>query len=384
MSLGPRRFRVRLFLSYLLVIGVGAVTLLVTGSLLASTLFDSHLHRMDRGGMGVMDWMGPAVVAQLEQAFADSVRIALLVAVGAAVLAAGAVAALVGHRLVRPLEAIRAATHRLAAGDYEQLAPVPPEAELAALAEDVNALAGALATTERKRLQLIDEVAHELRTPLTTIEGYMEGLIDGILPPTEETFAAVADEAARLKRLAEDLAQLSRAEEGTISLNLRDVDLAEVAGRAAERLRPQFDDRGVRLEVAAAGPLRVRVDPDRLAQVLPNLLGNALVHSDKGGMVSVSSGHDGVWAWVAVSATGQGIAPEELERIFERFHRVSSGSAQGSGRGIGLTIARGIARGHRGDVRASSSGLGRGATFRVTIPLASERRASVLSESRPI
>ncbi|MEO6059362.1 MAG: ATP-binding protein [Candidatus Limnocylindria bacterium] len=362
-----RLFGVRLFLSYLLVIGVGALTLLVTGSLLASSFFEDHLHQMGGAGMG---GMGGAMGAELQRAVADSVQAALLLAVVASVLAAGVVAALVGRRLVRPIEAVRAATHRLAAGDYRQRVPVPPEFELAALAEDVNALAQALATTESKRIQLIDEVAHELRTPLTTIEGYMEGLIDGVLPPSEETFAAVADEAARLKRLAEDLSQLSRAEEGTFSLTLRDVDLAEVAARAAERLRPQFEDRGVNLELAAAPPLPVRVDPDRLAQVLTNLLGNALVQTPAGGMVSIRGGLDGAWAWVDVADTGQGIPPEELERIFERFYRVGGGADTRPGRGIGLTIARGIARAHEGDLRASSVGLGQGATFRVTLPLA--------------
>lgn len=262
--------------------------------------------------------MAGAMGAELQRAFSDSVQAALLLAVVASVLAAAAVAALVGRRLVRPLEAIRAATHRLAAGDYRQRVPVPPETELAALAEDVNALAQALATTERKRIQLIDEVAHELRTPLTTIEAYMEGLIDGLLPPSEETFAAVADEAARLKRLADDLSQLSRAEEDTFRLELQVIDLMAVAARAAERLRPQFEDRGVDLQVATGPPLLVRVDPGRIAQVFTNLLGNALVHTPEGGRVSVRGGLDGAWARVDVADTGQGIPTEELERIFER------------------------------------------------------------------
>lgn len=362
-----RRFGVRLFLSYLLVIGVGSLTLWVAGSLLAPTFFEGHMHRMDRTGMG---GLGGAMGAELQRAVSASVQAALLLAVAAAVLAAGVTAALVGRQLLRPVEAIRAATHRLAAGDYRQQVPVPPDPEMGALAEDVNALAQALATTERKRIQLIDEVAHELRTPLTTIEGYMEGLIDGVLPPNEETFAAVADEAARLKRLAEDLSLLSRTEEGTIRLELQDVDLAKVAARAAERLRPQFEDRGVGLEVAAGPSLPVRVDPDRFAQVFTNLLGNALAHTPEGGLVSICGGLDGAWAWVDVADTGRGIPPEELERIFERFYRAGGGAAEGKGRGIGLTIARGIARAHKGDLRASSSGLGQGATFRVIIPLA--------------
>jgi histidine kinase len=368
-----RRFGVRLFLSYLLVISVGALTLLVAGSLLAASFFEGHLQRM--GGI-VMGGMTGPMGAELRRAFADSVGAALLLAVGATVLAAGIAAALVGRRLLRPLEEVRLATHRLAAGDYRHRIPLPPETELAALASDVNALAQALATTERRRIQLIDEVAHELRTPLTTIEGYVEGLIDGVLPPSDETFAAVADEAARLKRLAEDLSQLSRAEEGTFRLELQDVDLMAVAARAAERLRPQFDDRGVNLDLASGPPLPVRVDPDRLAQVFTNLLGNALVQTPEGGAVSIRGGEEGRSAFVDVVDTGAGIPPDELERIFDRFYRLRGFAGESTGRGIGLTIARGIARAHTGDVVASSAGLGRGARFRVTIPLARPATAS--------
>jgi len=368
-----RRFGVRLFLSYLLVIGVGALTLLVAGSLLAASFFEGRLHEMRGIGMGGMSGI---MGEELRRAFADSVQAAFLLAAAATVLAAGIAAAIVGRRLLRPLEEVRAATHRLAAGDYRHPVPVPPETELAALADDVNALAQALATTERRRIRLIDEVAHELRTPLTTIEGYMEGLIDGVLPPNEETFAAVADEAARLKRLADDLSQLSRAEEGTFRLELRDVDLMAVAARAAERLRPQFDDRGVDLDVAAGPPLPVRVDPDRLAQVFTNLLGNALVQTPRGGSVSVRGGEEGPSAFVDVVDTGVGIPPDKLERIFDRFYRLRGVAGESTGRGIGLTIARGIARAHTGDLRASSAGLGQGARFRVTMPLARPDTAS--------
>lgn len=373
MSARLRRFSVRLFLSYLLVISVGSLTLLVAGSLLAASFFEGHLHQM--GGI-VMGGMSGAMGEELRRAFADSVQAALLLAVAATVLAAGIAAALVGRRLLRPLEEVRRATHRLAAGDYRHRVPVPPETELAALAHDVNALAQALATTERRRIRLIDEVAHELRTPLTTIEGYMEGLIDGVLPPSEETFAAVADEAARLGRLAQDLSLLSRAEEGTIRLELQDVDLMAVAAQAAERLRPQFEDRGLELEIPAGPRLPVRGDPGRIAQIFTNLLGNALVQTPEGGAVSIRGGMDDPSAFVDVVDTGVGIAPDELERIFDRFYRVAGGPGEGSGRGIGLTIARGIARAHGGDLRASSAGLGQGASFRVTMPLAHPHKAS--------
>lgn len=362
-----RHLRVRLFLTYLLVITVGALTVLMVVSLLASSFFEGHLGRMGMGP-GPMTDMMESGRQELVDAFAASVGTALLVGAGAAVIIAGLAAVLLGRYLLGPLEAVRAATRRLAAGDYREPVPVPSEVELAALARDVNALAQALAATEERRVRLLSEVAHELRTPLTTIEGYMEGLIDGVLPPTGETYAAVADEAGRLKRLADDLALLSRAEEGVIPLQLVDTDLGEIAARAAERLRPQYDDQEVDLLVDTGTSLPVRADPDRVAQVFTNLLGNALTHTPSGGSVTVRGGQEDGTAWVEVADTGRGIPPEELERIFERFHRAPGGGGE-SGRGIGLTIARSITRAHGGEVTAVSQGVDHGATFRVTIPL---------------
>jgi histidine kinase len=279
--------------------------------------------------------------------------------------------------LLRPIDEIRAATRRMAAGDYAVKVPVPAELELASLANDVNELGEHLATTERRRTQLLGEVTHELRTPITVIRGQTEGLIDGVVAPSVEVYAAIADEAARLQRMVDDLTLLSRADEGTLEVHLADLDLAAVAVNAAERLRPQFDYANVELVVDMNGPpgsLRVRGDGDRLAQVLTNLLGNALGHTPPSGTVTLHCGRDGAVAFVDVVDTGPGIPDDELERIFERFYRRSGdgGSAVGplrAGRGIGLTIARSLARAQGGDVVASSTGPGNGATFRMTIPL---------------
>ncbi len=358
-----RRLRVRLFLSYLLVIAVGALAMLVVASLLAPSFFQGHLQRMGHGPAGI----GAAMIAELEEGFSSSVGTALLIGVGVAVVGAGLMAAFVGRRLLRPLGQVREATRRMAGGDYRQRVPIPAEAELAALAADVNTLGEALDQTERHRVELIGEVAHELRTPLTTIEGYMEGLIDDVLPATEETFAAVADEASRLKRLADDLSALSQAEEGALSLDLHHADLGELATRAAERLRPQFDYKGVALRLPEGPPLPVDVDSDRISQVFTNILGNALTHTPSGGSVSVEFGTKDEITWVSITDTGPGMPAGDVQRIFERFYR-GVGNRNSSGRGIGLTIARGIIRAHNGDIDATSPGPEKGSTFRVTLP----------------
>lgn len=360
-----KRLRVRLFASYVLVVAVGALAMLAVGSLLAPSLFQGRLGQIGRGPGG----FGASTAGQLRSAFAESVDVALVVGLAVAIAAAGTVAALIGRRLLRPVEAVRDAADRMAKGDYRKEVPIPSEEELAALARDVNTLGRSLADTEHRRTRLIGEVAHELRSPLTTIQAYMEGLIDGMVEPSPEIFAVVADEAARLQRLADDLTLLSQAEEGAMPLKPEPCDLARLAEDAAERLRPQFRYGEVDLVIESGQAAPVRVDPDRVTQVFVNLLGNALTHTPSKGRVTLRSGVTDESAWVEVVDTGRGIPTSELERIFERFYRLPDPDHP-AGRGIGLTIARSVARAHGGDVTASSAGPGTGATFRVTVPLA--------------
>jgi signal transduction histidine kinase len=195
----------------------------------------------------------------------------------------------------------------------------------------------------------------------------MEALLDEVVDPGPEVYARVADEASRLQRLAEDLSTLSRAEEHTLRMELSPIDAADVASEVCERMRPQFEHGGVTLIVnGASAP--VEGDAHRLAQVVVNLLGNALGHTDEGGTVTVTSGSDASASWVAVADTGHGIDPAELDRIFERFYRVPDASTPG-GRGIGLTIARSLVQAHGGTLTVASQGLGRGATFTMRLPV---------------
>ena len=374
-TLLPRRLRTRLFLSYVVVVAAGGLAMLIVGTVVTRTVYEQRIGGFGLGrGQGRSDAVSET---QLRSALDESLVPALLVGVGAALITAALVAMFVGSRLLRPIDELRSATRRMADGDYSATVPMPAEAELASLARDVNELGAHLAATEQRRTRLLGEVTHELRTPITVIRGQTEGLIDGVVTPSPEVFAALADEAARLQRMVEDLTLLSRAEEGTLEIHFADLDLATVAAVAAERLRPQFDYEGIALVVEVndrARPLPVRGDDDRLNQVLSNLLGNALGHTPAGGTVTLRTGRDRSMAFVDVIDTGPGIPADELERIFERFYRrpddgVPTSRPMHAGRGIGLTIARGLARAQGGDVVASSAGPGTGATFRLTIPL---------------
>ncbi len=259
----------------------------------------------------------------------------------------------------------------MAAGDFATPVPVPAEAELASLANDVNHLGEHLATIEQRRTQLLGEVTHEMRTPITVIRGQAEGLIDGVVTPSSEVFAAIADEASRLQRIVDDLTLLSRAEEGTLEIDMADLDLVAVGSAAAERLRPQFEYADVTLVVDVGDspePIPIRGDAGRLTQVLSNLLGNALGHTPAGGTVTLRTGRGSSLAFVDVIDTGPGIPVDEVEPIFERFYRGSGSGARQAGRGIGLTIARSLARAHGGDVVVEATAPG--ATFRFSVPIA--------------
>jgi signal transduction histidine kinase len=352
--------RARLFLSHVTVALAAIGSMFVTTRILAPKSFRELIRGNDAAGSAA------ELAHAIENAFDHALTLSL-----ASSLAIGAAIAVVVSRLVlRPLDRIRAATHRLAAGNYgEQMVP-PQTPELGRLAQDVNRLAWELQSIERRRARLISEVAHEMRTPLTTLRGQLDGLADGIFAPTAEFLASLTDDLDRLHRLASDLSTLSLAGEGAFELTWAETDLSVLVARTAERLKPQFDDAGVALLVRALMATPVRADPDRVEQILVNLLGNALAASDRGGQVTIASANDQGYAVVTVTDTGVGIAAEHLERVFQRFERIEHPGrpAAAGGSGIGLTIARGIAAAHHGDLTARSDGVGRGAAFQLRIP----------------
>ncbi|MFZ1287260.1 MAG: HAMP domain-containing sensor histidine kinase [Candidatus Phosphoribacter sp.] len=394
------RLVVRLVLSHLLVAAVAAAATYLVVRQLAPALFDQNL-RLGQTGLGPGAPGGqPGQGAQLgaggqqgllRQQFGDAVERSLLIGASWGAASAALVGAFAAYRLVRPIDAVRRATRAIAEGRYAVPLPTPGTTELAQLVGDVELLGRNLADTETRRVRLLGEVAHEMRTPLTVIDGTVEAMIDGVLPTDTEQLGLLGEEVRRLRRLSDDLSALSRADEGRLDLRVVDVDLREVVSRAGGRLRAQADDAGLTLDIDCGDePVAVRADPERIAQVITNLVGNAVRATPSGGSVSVrctarSDGHgeEGVpgrgarraqVATVTVSDSGEGLAEQDLERIFERFYRVPGRRAEGrdNGSGIGLTIARGIIRAHGGDLRAVSAGRGRGSTFTVELPRSSE------------
>ena len=352
----------RLLASHLTVVVATAVTIVIAAGVVAPTVYRAHIESMSP----MFEPMTSVMEAELEAGFREAFIQALAVSVSMGVLVAVTASVIGSRRLIRPIDAVRRATRRLADGHYTERVREPAEEELAALATDVNHLAAALEDTENRRLRLLSDVSHELRTPLTTIEGYMEAVLDGVLEPTPNIMASVAHEAGRLKRLAADIALLSRAEEEMLPLEFEPVDLVDLVSGVAHRLRPQFEGAKVSLSLDAETPIPVNVDPDRITQVITNIVGNALSYTPSGGSVGVTVRRSGGTAEVVVADTGRGIASDELKRIFERFYR--SDRTSPGGMGVGLSIARSIARLHGGEVHADSAGPDRGSTFTLTLP----------------
>ncbi|HOF64386.1 MAG TPA: HAMP domain-containing sensor histidine kinase [Dermatophilaceae bacterium] len=354
------RLVTRLVLSHAAVAIIAGVATMVIVRQLAPLLFDERVRRAGQGA---------GLAGILRQQFASAVDQSLVVGVLIGVVAATVTGAIAAYRLVRPLGQVREAARRLADGDYQHRVPLPHDRELADLAHDVNELGKSLSETEVRRTALISDVAHELRTPLTVIDGYLEGMIDDVIPTTPAQLALLQVETRRLRRLAEDLSTLSRADEGRLAIVPVDMDLAGVASGAAARLAPQAADAGITLDVRpAAGPVVVCADPDRVSQIVTNLVGNAIHATPPGGTITVGVTRKGERALVTVSDTGVGLSAGDLARVFERFYR-APGSAREHGSGVGLTIARMLARGHGGEVYAASPGPGLGATFTLDLPM---------------
>ncbi len=353
----------KLLLGQLLVVIAGALTMLIVALLLGPGIFRGHV----RDALG---YVPPEVGRHLDMAFHTATLNSLAVAVAASVATALALSWVVSARVVQPVRALAAAAQRIARGTHTARVPVRGTDELAQLAGAFNEMAASLEHAEQIRRQLLADVAHELRTPLATVETYLEALADGVLAADAENWSAIRSETARLNRLVNDLQRVSRAEAHQLDLHPAPTDPGELVQDAVKAARPAFATKGVALERDIPRNLpTVEVDRERIAEVLANLLTNALRHTPPGGTVQASVGHRVDRIEIVVADDGEGIAAEHLDRVFERFYRIDPARARASGgTGIGLAIVRAIVEAHDGTVQASSEGAGRGATFTVRLP----------------
>lgn len=298
----------------------------------------------------------------------------LVLATALAIAFAAVIGDQLGRRLIAPLLATGNATRRIAAGDLGARVPVAPgEApELVQLAEDVNQMAAALAVAKDQERRFLMSVSHELRTPMTSVRGFAEAIADGTAPDPHRAAAVIATEAKRLERLVADLLQLATLNARAFSLSPRSVDLLEVVADTAAGLEPLAARHGLRLEGAepadGAAPVMVMADPDRLAQVVANLVENAIGFA--GTAVRIGVGSDGPSrGWVTVTDDGPGIAPADLPHVFDPLWRSPSRtSTRQVGTGLGLAIVAELVVAMGGTVVAEAIS---GGGTRVTVSLGS-------------
>jgi signal transduction histidine kinase len=367
----PRRSRSllwRVFGSYLVVVAVATVGALVAGEAFAPFLLDRHIR-----SMGPMMGHGGDPMAAMTADLADAYRSALTQSLAWAALIATAVAAVVAwtvtRRVVGPLADLREASRAIARGNYERRLDADAPGEIGDLAGSFNTMAEALEQGEAIRRQLLSDLSHELRTPLSNLRGYLEALEDGVFTLDAPTSAALRRQTERLERLVADLSLLSGLEAGEVPVVATPIDLASLVGDSAAAFRARFEERAVALAVDAPAELRVNADANRTAQVLENLLDNALRHTPAGGRVTVRARPDGAFARVEVRDTGPGVPEALREAIFRRLFRGDPARAavQGEGSGIGLTIARELVVRQGGAIGVEEA-PGGGASFFFTLP----------------
>jgi signal transduction histidine kinase len=360
----PQGLVTRLLIAQLAVVGVAGLALIATAAIVGPRLFTEHLRHTGESS--------PLVISHAEEAFASSFAIALAVSLLMALITAGLVALLVVRRIAASVTDLADAADAIAAGDYAVTVPSGGfGTEMTRLSAAFARMAQRLAATEAARTGMLADLSHELRTPLATLEAYIDGMEDQVVPAEPASYAVMRDQVGRLRRLAVDVREASAAEEHALSLHPEPVDPRDLARSAVEFARPSYQAKGVELSLTSRGPGLIEADAARLQQVLGNLLANALRHTPPGGRVTVrvKAAHART-VRIEVADTGEGIPVDQLEAIFTRFHRAdqSRTSHDGSGAGLGLTIARAIIAGHGGTLIAASGGLGTGSTFTVTLP----------------
>ncbi len=362
--------RVRLLLANLIVAGAALGTVVVAVSLVGPGYFADAMGHLPG------DPMGAAMDAATRAAFDDAVRSALVAAGVIAVIASVVVSLAISSAIAGPVSRLAAAARRIARGHYAERVPDAGEGELGELAASFNAMTGSLEETEQRRIQLVGDVAHELRTPLSTLDGYLEGLEDGVVEAKAETWTLLRRETHRLTRLVDDLSELWRAEARQLPLRLEQVDASAVVREVVEQFAPQAAGRSIRLETELPASLSVRADRDRLAQVVANYLSNAIRYSPDAAPITLRARQVGQEVEIAVVDRGPGLTAEQQAKVFERFYRVDPSRSRAlGGTGIGLAIARALATAMDGRVAAESAGPGTGSTFSVTLPTRGSRTA---------
>lgn len=307
----------------------------------------------------------------IQQGFTNSVNRSLVIAILVAGVLALLLALLLSRSIISPVSALTRAARRMENGDLSQRVQVRTNGELGELAQAFNAMADGLQRLEQLRRSMVTDIAHELRTPLSNVRGYLEALRDGVIKPEPELINSLHEEALSLNRLVDDLQELALADAGQLHLEIQAVAVLPLVEKVLLAVRALAQARQVDLHIEVAPGLPpVLADPDRIRQVMGNLVDNALAHTPAGGVISLQAAQVGDEIELGVQDTGEGIAAEHLPLIFERFYRVDKSRARATGgAGLGLAIVKQLVEAQGGHISVQST-LGQGTTIRLTLPIA--------------
>jgi signal transduction histidine kinase len=277
---------------------------------------------------------------------------------------------ILSRRILAPVKALTGATRQFGKGDFSSRVNSNDKGELGELARSFNSMADNLERTERLRRNMVADVAHELRTPLSNLKGYLEAISDGVVKPDEATISSLTEEASSLSRLVEDLQELSLSDAGELKMIVQPEDISRLIKETIIALQPKAAAKNIELSADLPAVLPpVNIDSHRIKQVLNNLLDNALAHTGKEGQINVTAREQEGKIYVSVADTGEGIPPQDLPLIFERFYRVDKSRARATGgSGLGLTIAKRLVEAHGGTIEVKSI-QGQGSTFTFSLPV---------------
>ena len=355
--------QIRLFLSHILVTIVGVTTSSIVGNFFSPRFFRIHVRALEGKGLNIR-----TAHSQLLEVFETAWTRGNLWSFAIGTLAAAILSYWLAKRIVQPLKQMETALDRFANGQLDERMSYLEIPELNRLAMGFNRMASSLEEVEERRREIIDDLTHELRTPLTIIRGRLEEIADGIITATPQIYSRLIKETKRLQRLLNDLQELSQAESGNLSLNLKPTNIRQILQPLTERFSDRLLDSDCILNLNCPNDLPyVMVDSDRIEQILVNLLSNAIRYTPKGS-IEIKAWLDRQRVWIAVIDTGSGISEAELSHVFRRFWRSQKSRAQRyRGTGIGLAICKRLVELHRGEIFVESQ-LEVGTTFKFFLP----------------
>lgn len=362
------RLSTRLTAAFILSATLGVILVALLTYRYTSTNFSTFLEHM-AGMQGMMGGVMNQAFVQEQQDFLSNLRQTLLIAGIAGVVIAIVLGAIFTRQIVAPLGKVAAAAGRVAKGDFKQKVNIGGAGELDQLGKAFNSMAATLERDQQVRRDMVADIAHELRTPLTVLQGNVEAMQDGLLPADNAHLASLHQEIILLARLVDDLRTLSLVEAGQLEFCTKSVNLKALSSQVVDSFRALLTAKHIDADVAGPDDLpEVRVDPERTAQVLRNLISNAIHYTPEGGKITVRVTGDMGGITVSVIDTGIGISPEDLPRVFDRFYRVDRSRTRSSGgSGLGLAIVKQIIEAQQGRVWAEST-PGKGSTFTFQLP----------------